>query len=95
MEGKRSCGAEAPGESNWRKEADHNLKRLHSLLFAADGALDRGDNSCALTLGISLLGFLESRTETADDAAYIAPIRAEICSKIDTASRSLAAESDR
>ncbi|CAA6664061.1 unnamed protein product [Spirodela intermedia] len=45
------------------------------------------------TLGLRLLGFLDSRTETALDAAFIAPIRADVCSKIDAARRSLAPES--
>lgn len=83
------------GGRSWRKEADDNLRRLHSLVFAADVALERGDCADAQILGLRLLGFLDSRTETAVDAAFVAPIRAEVCSKIDVARHSLAPESDR
>lgn len=80
---------------NWRMEVDENLKRLHSLLFGVDLALERGDHSAARTLALRLVGFLDSRTETPVDAALIAPIRAEASSKLAVASRALALESDR
>ncbi|KAJ4974059.1 hypothetical protein NE237_007233 [Protea cynaroides] len=79
----------------WREEVDQNLKRLHSLLFGADIALERGDFSSAQILGLRLLGFLDSQTRTDVDQAFIHPIRREVASKVDTARRSLAPESDR
>ncbi|KAG6532334.1 ATPase family AAA domain-containing protein FIGL1-like isoform X1 [Zingiber officinale] len=80
---------------NWRMEVDENLKRLHSLLFGVDLALERGDHSAARTLALRLVGFLDSRTKTLADAALIAPIRSEAASKLAAASRALAPESDR
>ncbi|XP_042496759.1 ATPase family AAA domain-containing protein FIGL1 [Macadamia integrifolia] len=79
----------------WREEVDQNLKRLHSLLFGADIALERRDFSSAQILGLRLLGFLDSHTRNDIDEAFIHPIRREVASKIDTARRSLAPESDR
>eukprot|EP00268_Persea_americana_P066549 TRINITY_DN9075_c0_g1_i1.p1 TRINITY_DN9075_c0_g1~~TRINITY_DN9075_c0_g1_i1.p1 ORF type:complete len:692 (-),score=150.83 TRINITY_DN9075_c0_g1_i1:240-2315(-) len=79
----------------WRKEMDEKLKRLHSLLFGADLALKRGDFTAALILGLRLLGFLDSNSQNPIDAAFIHPIRVEALSKIDSARRSLAPESDR
>ncbi|XP_010250750.1 PREDICTED: fidgetin-like protein 1 [Nelumbo nucifera] len=79
----------------WRKEVDENLKRLHSLLFGADLALERKDFLTAQILGLRLLGFLDSRSHNHVDEAFIHPIRSEISSKIDSARRSLAPESDR
>ncbi|MQL79791.1 hypothetical protein Taro_012242 [Colocasia esculenta] len=83
------------GGRNWRQEADENLRRLHSLLFGCELALERGDAASAQVLGFRLLGFLDSRTESPVDAAFVAPIRAEAYSKIEAARRSLAPESDR
>ncbi|XP_078440934.1 P-loop containing nucleoside triphosphate hydrolases superfamily protein [Wolffia australiana] len=83
------------GRTNWRKEADESLRRLHSLLFATDDALERNDYASAQILGVSLLGFLDSRSETEIDATFVSPIRAGVCAKIDVASRALAEESDR
>lgn len=74
---------------------DEKLKRLHSLLFGADLALKRGDFTTALILGLRLLGFLDSNSQNPVDAAFINPIRVEALSKIDSARRSLAPESDR
>ncbi|OVA09515.1 AAA+ ATPase domain [Macleaya cordata] len=79
----------------WRKEMDINLKRLQSHLFGVDRALEREDFSSAQILGLRLLGFLDSQSKSDVDKAYIHPIRQEVRSKIDTATRSLATESDR
>jgi hypothetical protein len=41
---------------DWRKEVER-LRRLHSILFAADTALEHGDAAAALALVLRLLGF--------------------------------------
>lgn len=79
----------------WRKEVDFNLKRLHSLLFGADLALDKEDFSSAHLLSLRLIGFLDSRSQNDVDRAFIPPIRRDALSKLDTALRSLVPESDR
>ncbi|KAL6011062.1 Fidgetin-like protein 1 [Asimina triloba] len=81
----------------WRKEVDEKLKRLHSLLFGADAALERSDFASAQILSLRLLGFLDSFSQKAPshEQAFILPIRNEVLSKIDSARRSLAPESDR
>ncbi|KAH7845980.1 hypothetical protein Vadar_008300 [Vaccinium darrowii] len=86
-----------PGEKevSWRREVDTKLKRLHSLLFGADLALQKGDFSSALVLGLRLVGFLDSNSSTDVDEAFIRPIRRDALLKIDTARRSLFPESDR
>lgn len=87
---------ESADGSNWRKEADANLKRLHSLLFGSDLAAERrSDPAAARILGLRLIGFLDSRNRTPVDAAYIDPIRSEISSKVDAYARALAPDSDR
>ncbi|KAH7683150.1 Microtubule-severing ATPase protein [Dioscorea alata] len=87
-------GADA-GERSWRGDADERLKRLHSLLFGAELALERGDPAMAQILALRLLGFLDSKTLSSIDAAYIAPIRAYASSKLVSASRALASDADR
>ncbi|KAL5581367.1 hypothetical protein UlMin_013809 [Ulmus minor] len=83
------------GEVCWRKQADDNLKRLHSLLFAADATLENRDFSSAQILGLRLVGFLDSHSHSDLDNAFIHPIRREALSKIDAARRSLIPDSDR
>ncbi|KAK3036461.1 hypothetical protein RJ639_030060 [Escallonia herrerae] len=80
---------------SWRKEVDINLKRLHSLLFGADVALGKGDFHSAQVLALRLVGFLDSRSQSDVDEAFIRPIRREVLAKIDTARRSIVPESDR
>lgn len=87
-------GADA-GERSWRGDADERLKRLHSLLFGAELALERGDPAMAQILSLRLIGFLDSKTLSSIDAAYIAPIRADASSKLVSASRALASDADR
>ncbi|KAH0852327.1 hypothetical protein HID58_090857 [Brassica napus] len=79
----------------WRKEVDENLKRLQSLLFGADQFLEKSDFSSAQILGLRLLGFLDSRSVTEADRAFIAPIRREVASKVDSALEGLVSDSDR
>lgn len=88
MEGRASEGC-------WRREVDEKLKRLHSLVFGAEKALERGDSTTALILSLHLLGFLDSHSQTPVDAAFIHPIRSDALSKLDSARRSLAPDSDR
>ncbi|KAL0351140.1 UNVERIFIED_CONTAM: ATPase family AAA domain-containing protein FIGL1 [Sesamum radiatum] len=85
------------GESEvcWRKEVDQNLKRLQSLLFGADAALEKGDYDSAQVLSLALIGFLDSRSRTPVDEAFIRPIRGEAVSKLGIARRSLIPDSDR
>ncbi|KAL6623163.1 hypothetical protein ACP70R_033042 [Stipagrostis hirtigluma subsp. patula] len=90
--------AAGEGPKNWRAEADERLRRLHSLQFGADAALERGDAAAAQVLALRLLGFLDSQTLTADegpDAAFVAPIRAAASSRLAAASRARAPDSDR
>ncbi|KAM7509250.1 hypothetical protein LguiA_019703 [Lonicera macranthoides] len=79
----------------WRKKVDLNLKRLHSLLFGADLALDNSDFTSAQLLSLRLIGFLDSHSHSDLDDSFIHPIRHEVLSKLDTARRSLIPESDR
>ncbi|WVZ89748.1 hypothetical protein U9M48_036113 [Paspalum notatum var. saurae] len=85
--------------TNWRKEADERLRRLHSILFGADAALEREDAAAAQALALRLLGFLDSRILAAgvgpEDAAFVAPIRAAASARLTAASRSGAPDSDR
>lgn len=84
-------------ESNWRKKVDSNLKRLHSLLFASDLALQNRDFSSAQILSLRLLGFLDSRAQNdvVDDESFILPIRREALSNLLVANTSLFPDSDR
>ncbi|XP_059451923.1 ATPase family AAA domain-containing protein FIGL1 [Corylus avellana] len=84
-----------PKETCWRKQVDQNIKRLHSLLFGAELALERRDPSAARILGLRLIGFLDSQSRSDVDEAFIYPIRREAAAKVDVAHRSLAPESDR
>ncbi|XP_061348874.1 ATPase family AAA domain-containing protein FIGL1 [Gastrolobium bilobum] len=82
-------------EKCWRMEVDENLKRLHSLLFGAEHALDNNDFSSAYVLTLRLLGFLESRRCSDVDEAFVQPIRREALAKLHSARRSLTPQSDR
>lgn len=92
---KEQIGESQQEEACWRKQVDQNLKRLQSLLFGVDLALEKGDYSAAQLLGLRLLGFLDSQTRTDVDQAFIQPIRREVVEKINVARRSLMPESDR
>ncbi|XAR52000.1 Microtubule-severing ATPase [Bertholletia excelsa] len=91
----KSSKMEEESEVCWRKQVDMNLKRLHSLLFGAELALQKGDFPLAQVLGLRLIGFLDSHSRDDIDEAFIRPIRRDAWSKIDTARRSLIPESDR
>lgn len=86
---------EEESEMYWRKRVDFNLKRLHSLLFGADLALNNSHFSSAQLLSLRLIGFLDSHSHSDLDDSFIRPIRREVLSKLDTARRSLIPESDR
>lgn len=61
------------------------INRLHSLLFGVDAAFSKGDIETSLGLGLRLLGFLESECETAEDVAYVEPVKKQVIGKIDAA----------
>ncbi|KAL8109023.1 ATPase family AAA domain-containing protein FIGL1 [Apium graveolens] len=79
---------------NWRKEVDSNLKRVHSLLFASDLALQNRDFSSAQILCLRLIGFLDSRAQNDVDASFILPIRRQALSNLLAARASLLPLSD-
>ncbi|KAL5205716.1 hypothetical protein ABZP36_033925 [Zizania latifolia] len=83
--------------TNWRKEADERLRRLHSLLFGADEALKNGDAAGSQALALRLLGFLDSQAlsdDTGSGACFIAPIRAAASSSLAAATRARSLKSD-
>lgn len=86
---------EEKSEVWWRKEVDTNLKRLHSFVFGAEQARERGDFSSAQVLALGLVGFLDSHSHSDTDRAFVRPIRCEALSNLDSARRSLIPESDR
>jgi fidgetin-like protein 1 len=90
---------ETSGGANWRSDAGDPLRRLHSLLFGTELALKRGEAGTACTLSLCFLGFLDSQTgdESVNqkDSAFVKPIRTEAASKLATANRLLASDSDR
>lgn len=79
----------------WRKQVDDNLKRLQSLLFGAELALENRDFSSAQVLGLRLLGFLDSHSHSDLDLAFIRPTRRQALSILDSARRSLIPDTDR
>ncbi|KAH6823779.1 P-loop containing nucleoside triphosphate hydrolases superfamily protein [Perilla frutescens var. hirtella] len=85
------------GESGvcWRKEVDQNLKRLQSLLFGADAALEKRDFGSAQALSLALIGFLDSHSRCSVDEAFIRPIRREAVSRLGSARRASIPDSDR
>ncbi|CAH9112343.1 unnamed protein product [Cuscuta epithymum] len=82
-------------EGCWRKEVDMNLKRLQSLVFGAGQALEMRHLGSAQVLSLALIGFLDSRSNTDVDEAFIRPIRCEALSNLDSARHNLMSESDR
>lgn len=95
MSEKTKMETQSTSEWCWRKEVDLNLKRLHSLLFGADVALEKGDYARAQVLALGLVGFLDSRCHSDVDDAFIRPIRRDALSKLDSARISLVPFSDR
>ncbi|XP_071707031.1 ATPase family AAA domain-containing protein FIGL1-like isoform X2 [Rutidosis leptorrhynchoides] len=79
----------------WRKELDTNLKRLQSLLFGAEIAIEKRDYNYAQLLSLRLIGFLDSHSVTDVDEAFIRPISRETLTKLESATQSLIPESDR
>lgn len=94
-------GAGSGEPTNWRKEADDRLRRLHSLQFGADVALKGKDPAGAQVLALRLLGFLDSQALPGDggaaghEASFVAPIRAAASSSVAAAIRARAGRSDR
>lgn len=94
-------GAGSGEPTNWRKEADDRLRRLHSLQFGADVALEGKDPAGAQVLALRLLGFLDSQALPGDggaaghEASFVAPIRAAASSSVAAAIRARAGRSDR
>ncbi|KAL5996737.1 hypothetical protein ACLOJK_007657 [Asimina triloba] len=68
---------------------DEKLKRLHSLLFGADAALERSDFASAQILSLRLLGFLDfvSQKAPSHDQASIHHVHNKVLSKIDSSRR--------
>ncbi|KAK1440949.1 hypothetical protein QVD17_06784 [Tagetes erecta] len=90
-----SSSSSSEASACWRKELDTNLKRLQSLLFGADIAIQNRDYSYAQLLSLRLIGFLDSQSVNDVDEAYIRPIRREAVSKLESATQSLVPDSDR
>ena len=80
---------------NWRKELDTNLKRLQSLQFGAEIAIQNHDYAFAQLLLLRLIGFIDSQTVSDLDEAFVRPIRREAVSMLDSATQSLVPDSDR
>uniref|UniRef100_A0A0E0MM13 AAA+ ATPase domain-containing protein n=1 Tax=Oryza punctata TaxID=4537 RepID=A0A0E0MM13_ORYPU len=95
-----AAGAVSGEPTNWRKEADERLRRLHSLQFGADVALEGKDPAGAQVLALRLLGFLDSQALSGDggaaghEASFVAPIRAAASSSVAAAIRARAGKSD-
>jgi hypothetical protein len=85
-EGKENC---------WRMEVEEKLKRLHSLLFGAERALENQDFSSAYVLALRLVGFLESQPQSQIDQAFVLPIRRQALQILQSARRSLIPQTDR
>ncbi|KAL1830968.1 hypothetical protein DCAR_0100921 [Daucus carota subsp. sativus] len=81
-------------EQNWRKQVNCNVERLHSLLFASELALQKRDFSCAQTLCLRLIGFLDSRVANDVDESFVLPIRRQAMSNLLAATTSLVPISD-
>ncbi|XP_051140861.1 ATPase family AAA domain-containing protein FIGL1 [Andrographis paniculata] len=94
-DGMSKLEVDAGSEVSWRKEVDQNLKRLQSLLFGGDAALEKGDFGAAQVLFLRLIGFLDSRSESPVDETYIQPIHREAVTKLGLARRALIPDSDR
>ncbi|KAK1307203.1 Katanin p60 ATPase-containing subunit A1 [Acorus calamus] len=93
--GATSSSAASGGDSCWRRDVDENLRRLHSLKFGADRALEAGDHASASILGLRLLGFLDSHDSDGRDRASVDRIRLDAAAGVSSARRSLAPDSDR
>lgn len=86
----------SPETSNcWRNELDTYLKRLQSLLFGAEIAIQKQNYSYAQLLCLRLIGFLAYRSLNDVDEASIRPIRFETLTKLDSVTQSLIPDSDR
>ncbi|CAK8533103.1 unnamed protein product [Lathyrus sativus] len=76
-------------KKSWRKEVDENLKRLHSLLFGVERAIENHDFSSAYILSLRLIGFLDSHTQSETDQAFVQHIRRQALTYLHTARNSL------
>ncbi|KAL5186899.1 ATPase family AAA domain-containing protein FIGL1 [Glycine soja] len=82
-------------EKCWRMEVEEKLKRLQSLLFGAERALENNDFSSAYILALRLLGFLDVNSHSNVDEAFVQPIRRDALAKLHFARQSLTPQSDR
>ncbi|TKY46389.1 Fidgetin protein 1 [Spatholobus suberectus] len=82
-------------EKSWRMEVEEKLKRLQSLLFGAERALQNEEFSSAYVLALRLLGFLDAQCHSDADEAFVQPIRRDALAKLHAARRSLTPQSDR
>ncbi|KAK7271116.1 hypothetical protein RJT34_26753 [Clitoria ternatea] len=85
---------EAKGK-NWRMNVEEKVKRVQSLVFGADKALENKDFSSAYVLALRLLGFLDAHSHSAVDEAFVLPIRRDALAKLHSARLSLTPQSDR
>ncbi|XP_027359058.1 ATPase family AAA domain-containing protein FIGL1 [Abrus precatorius] len=82
-------------ENGWRIEVEEKLKRLQSLLFGVERALQNNDFSSAYVLALRLLGFLDAHSHSDVDEAFLQPIRRDALAKLNSARRSLNPQSNR
>ncbi|XP_058778963.1 ATPase family AAA domain-containing protein FIGL1 [Vicia villosa] len=79
----------------WRKQVDENLKRLHSLLFGVERAIENHDFSSAYILSLRLIGFLDSHSQSETDQAFIQHIRRQALTYLHTARKAITPVTNR
>ncbi|KAL6555182.1 hypothetical protein OROGR_006440 [Orobanche gracilis] len=77
------------------KEVDQNLKRMQSLLFGADVALENGDFGLVQVMPLTVIGFLDSHSRGWSDEVFIRLIRCEVVSRLVSARRTSIPEFDQ
>ena len=84
-----------PPSKSWKAIVDEKLRRLHSLQFKAEEALENGDGEGSLMLNLCLLGFLESQCSTAEDRVFVSPIIDQTKQRIDASREKASVSIDR
>lgn len=79
----------------WRKQVDKNLKRLHSLLFGVERAIENHDFSSAYILSLRLIGFLDSHSQSETDQTFIQHIRRQALTYLHTARKAITPVTNR